>query len=296
MIVDIDEKSGFCHGVVSAINKAEEELKKGGDINSLGDLMHNKVEMERLKRLGLKSISMDEFNTLNGATVLIRAHGEPPSTYEKAEKNNIHIIDATCKVVASIQRLVISGYQQMSSIGGQVVILGKKGHPEVIGLSGQIEGGAIIIESSKDLIENVDFSRPIYFLSQTTKSLGEFSQIKEIILCETSKLGNDKVVIQDTICRQVANRYAHLQQFSKNYDVILFVSGSDSSNGKVLYENCLKVNSHSYKIEDSTQINWSKIDGANSIGICGATSTPKWLMEQVKSDVISHYNITATTR
>ncbi|MFI3261605.1 MAG: 4-hydroxy-3-methylbut-2-enyl diphosphate reductase [Rikenellaceae bacterium] len=288
MIVDIDEKSGFCPGVVTAINQAEEELLKGNSLYCLGDLMHNKVEMGRLHDLGLTSITMDEFNALTNDTVLIRAHGEPPATYEKAKQNNIKIIDATCKVVASIQRLVRRAYEQMKPIGGQVIILGKKGHPEVIGLAGQVDDGrAIIVEKMSDLYGNVDFSKPIYFLSQTTKSLGDFKEVKDTIIEETSKLGNKDVTIKDTICRQVANRYEHLQEFSKKYDVILFVSGKDSSNGKALYENCLEVNTNCYKIENSSQIDWSKLEGVEKIGICGATSTPKWLMEQVKNDICS---------
>lgn len=288
MVVDIDEKSGFCPGVVSAINQAEEELLKGNSLYCLGDLMHNKVEMGRLRNLGLNSISMDEFNSLENDTVLIRAHGEPPTTYEKAKLNNIKIIDATCKVVASIQRLVRRAYEQMQPVNGQVIILGKKGHPEVIGLAGQVDGGkAIVVENKKDLYENVDFSVPIYFLSQTTKSLGDFREIKSIILEETTNLGNENVTIKDTICRQVANRYEHLQEFSKKYDVVLFVSGKDSSNGKALYENCLEVNENCYKIENSSQIDWTKLSEVAKIGICGATSTPKWLMEQVKSDILN---------
>ncbi|MFI3267708.1 MAG: 4-hydroxy-3-methylbut-2-enyl diphosphate reductase [Rikenellaceae bacterium] len=290
MIVDIDEKSGFCPGVVTAIKQAEEELFKGNHLYCLGDLMHNKVEMGRLESLGLNSISMDEFNTLKSETVLIRAHGEPPTTYEKAKSNNIKIIDATCKVVASIQRLVKRAYDQMQPINGQVVILGKKGHPEVIGLAGQVSSNdAIIVENKHDLYENVDFSKPIYFLSQTTKSLGDFKEVTDVINLETSKLGNENVTIKDTICRQVANRYAHLQDFAIKYDVVLFVSGKDSSNGKALYENCLEVNVNCYKIENSSQIDWKKLEGAKKIGICGATSTPKWLMEQVKTDILNRF-------
>lgn len=285
MIINIDDKSGFCNGVVTAIKKAEEELQNEAEIFSLGDIMHNKVEMARLESLGLRTVTKDNIPSLKGKIVFIRAHGEPPSTYALAQRSGVRVVDATCKVVASIQRIVVRAYEQMSSINGQVVILGKKGHPEVIGLAGQIEDKAIIVENSADLIDNVDFGRPIYFLSQTTKSLEQFEELKNIILSQTKERGNNNVFIKDTICRQVAGRYPHLRAFAANYDIILFVSGAESSNGQVLYENCLTANKNSYKIENSSQIEWSKLEGVLRIGICGATSTPRWLMEQVKRDI-----------
>lgn len=286
MIVDIDEKSGFCFGVVTAIKKAEEVLLSEGNIYSLGDIMHNKVEMNRLKNLGLQTISLPELDKYRNKTVLIRAHGEPPATYTRASELNIRLIDATCKVVAALQRRVKQAYDMMSQVDGQVVILGKKGHPEVVGLSGQVENNVIVIENIDDLLKNVDFKRPIYMLSQTTKSLHDFDLIKKTIEEKAEEVGNNQVIIKDTICRQVSNRYPHLQEFAGKYDVVLFVSGNESSNGKALYENCLLTNPNTYKIEDSSQIDWSKLEGATRVGICGATSTPRWLMEQIKQQII----------
>lgn len=296
MIVEIDDKSGFCHGVIHAIKEAEKELGQGRNLFSLGDLMHNKVEMNRLEQLGLKSISMKEFDEMEGGVVLIRAHGEPIKTYQKALKQGISLIDATCKVVSLIQKFVQDGYDLMDPVNGQIVILGKKGHPEVVGLSGQVERGVTVIETEEDLINNVDFSRPIFFLSQTTQSLKVFCSVRDLIIKETLKVGNTNVIIKDTICRQVSNRYKHLQLFSETHDVILFVSGKESSNGSVLFKNCLETNSRCYKIETIDEIDWSLLDGAESIGICGATSTPRWIMEQVRSTVLNHYKIEAPLR
>lgn len=282
MIVVIDDKSGFCFGVVNAISSAEEALAKSDRVYSLGDIVHNRVEVQRLEQLGLKSVGVDEIETLRGETLLIRAHGEPPSTYTKAADCGVRVIDATCPVVAKLQKSVAKAHKQMQSIGGQVVILGKRGHAEVVGLIGQVNGEAIVIESIEDL-ESVDFTRPIFLLSQTTQSLTLFEQIKAVILERATD--PESVVIRDTICRQVANREPHLREFSKSYDVVLFVCGKKSSNGKVLYEVCRESNPRTYQIEDESELRKEWFDNCLSIGICGATSTPKWIMSRVQQAV-----------
>lgn len=281
MLIEIDQKSGFCHGVVTAIKKAEDELCKGNEIYSLGDIMHNKVEMTRLESLGLRSINHSNLNKLKNTTLLIRAHGEPPSTYQLIANSNIYLIDATCPVVARLQKIVIQAYNSMQEIGGRVVILGKHGHPEVIGLIGQIDGDALVVESVEELLEKADFSKPIYFLSQTTKSLETFNTAATEIKSRYSDRPKEWCTIKDTICRQVSNRYPHLKQFAQTHKVIIFVSGADSSNGKALFEVCRAANPNSYKIEDSSQINPDWFKECESVGVCGATSTPMWQMEEV---------------
>lgn len=276
MKVEIDDKSGFCFGVVNAITKAELELKKGNTIYSIGDIMHNSMEMQRLNRLGLKTIDVSHISSHKGEIVLVRAHGEPPSTYNIAKENNVILIDATCPVVAKLQEHVKEAYQLMNEVDGQVVILGKKGHPEIIGLNGQIDNNAIIIECCDDLV-NIDFNRDIYMLSQTTQSIRMFDEIKNKI--KTQSKAN--VIVKDTICRQVANRFQYLRTFCSSHDLILFVSGAHSSNGKALYDNCCSVNSRCYKIESGDDLDDSWFEGVQSVGVCGATSTPKWLMEQI---------------
>ena len=281
MRVEIDEQSGFCFGVVNAIRKAEESLS-GGEVFCLGDIVHNRLEVSRLQQLGLKTIRHTDFPELSGKTVLIRAHGEPPSTYDEAVKNKITLVDATCPVVAKLQEHVKKAYEAMSKRNGQVVILGKKGHAEVVGLDGQAEGQAIIIDCPEDL-EQLDFSRPIYLLSQTTQSLNVFQKVKDEVLCRASD--PEQVYVHDSICRSVSNRDPHLREFSKNHDVILFVSGKKSSNGQALFQACIESNPRSYKIEDETELQPEWFVGAASVGVCGATSTPKWLMEQVADQI-----------
>lgn len=278
MYIEIDDHSGFCFGVVKAITKAEESLQNRAEVYSLGDIVHNRVEVQRLENMGLKTISTEDFTKLEGATVLIRAHGEPPATYALAKKNNISIIDATCPVVAKLQELVVRAHADMVAVGGQVVILGKRGHAEVVGLAGQVGGDVIVVENLED-IDNIDFTRPIYLLSQTTQSLELFAQVRNVILERSAD--PSKVIVHDTICRQVSNRNPHLQEFAKRFDVIVFVSGSKSSNGKALFATCLKANPRSYKIEDAGDLKKEWFEKCKSVGICGATSTPKWLMEQV---------------
>ena len=278
MHIEIDEKSGFCFGVVNAIRKAEESLAGGRAVHSLGDIVHNRVEVSRLEGKGLSTVSHADFPRLSGETVLIRAHGEPPSTYTGAAKHGIALIDATCPVVAKLQERVKKAYEQMQFVGGQVVILGKKGHAEVAGLAGQAEGRAIIVERTEDL-EQIDFSRPIYLLSQTTQSLALFEAVKSDILRRAAD--PQAVTVDDTICRQVSNRDPHLRDFAKKHDVIVFVSGRKSSNGAALFQACIEANPRSHTVEDEAEIRSEWFSGADSTGVCGATSTPRWLMERV---------------
>ncbi len=280
MVIEIDERSGFCFGVVKAISKAEESIRAHHEVYCLGDIVHNQMEVSRLKALGLHSVKKEDFPKLAGQTVLIRAHGEPPSTYALAERYGVRLIDATCPVVASIQRKVKAAYEQMQAVGGQVVILGKKGHAEVAGLTGQVDEQAIVVESVADLAL-VDFTRPVYLLSQTTQSLALFEQVKAEIL----RRAQSEVVINDTICREVSNRNAHLAGFACRFDVVLFVSGRKSSNGQALFEICQKANPRSHHIEGPADIDPQWFENCKSVGICGATSTPEWLMAQVAEAV-----------
>lgn len=288
MRVEIDDRSGFCSGVVKAIEMAEKMLEENsGGVASLGDIVHNRLEMERLERLGLRTISHAEMEDRQGAMVLIRAHGEPPSTYEIAKKNAINIVDATCPVVASLQKVVAEAHRRMTENNGQVVILGKKGHAEVVGLTGQVSGGApvIVAENVADL-DMVDFARPVYLLSQTTQSLGLFRKMSAEIRRRIED--PDGFTVHDTICRRVAHHEAHLKKFAADHDVIIFVSGRKSSNGKLLFEACLSANPKSYMIEDENDMRAEWFDGVESVGICGATSTPKWLMQSVAQAVESY--------
>lgn len=278
MKVVIDDKSGFCAGVVRAISEAERAVADKESVYCLGDIVHNRVEVQRLEALGLKTVTHADLATLANSRVLIRAHGEPPSTYDIAEQHNIEIIDATCPVVAALQKRVKRAYEAMQSCGGQVVILGKRGHAEVVGLTGQVAGDAIVVECEKDL-EQIDFSRPIYFLSQTTQSVTLFESMAEIMrnrLADSSMLTAD-----DTICRRVSSREEHLRAFAEQFDVVIFVCGRKSSNGKVLFEICKEQNPRSYNIEEASEIDNSWFEGAINVGVCGATSTPLWLMKDV---------------
>ena len=278
MRVVIDDNSGFCFGVVRAIGEAEAALGRLGEVCSLGDIVHNRVEVQRLEALGLRTITHDDIPNLDGATMLIRAHGEPPTTYTRARALGIELIDATCPVVARLQRRVVEAYEKMAPIGGQVVILGKRGHAEVVGLTGQVEDRALVIEREEDLAQ-IDFTRPIYFLSQTTQSIALFNLLGEEMLRRATD--PQQVTIVDTICRQVSGREQHLAEFAARFDLVIFVCGRKSSNGKVLYEVCRKSNPHTYNIEEAAELDASWLEGVHSVGICGATSTPKWLMEQV---------------
>lgn len=287
MIIEIDNGSGFCFGVTTAIEKAEETLKEGQQLSCLGDIVHNGMECERLRKMGLNTIEHEEFEKLHDATVLLRAHGEPPSTYHQAEKNNITIIDATCPVVLALQKRIKKKYQTIKEQGnGSIVIFGKMGHAEVLGLVGQTEGNAIVIEHAEDA-EKLDFSHDIYLYSQTTKSLDEFHRIIEY--CQSHIAPDATFQSFDTICRQVANRMPNICQFATKHDLILFVCGRKSSNGKVLYNACLEHNPNTHLIEGPEEIDAAWLSGISSVGICGATSTPKWLMEQC-SDKIKEFN------
>ena len=280
--IEIDEGSGFCFGVTTAIKKAEEELSRGTQLYCLGDIVHNGMECERLKRLGLVTINHEEMSNLHNATVLLRAHGEPPATYRLADTNNIEIIDATCPVVLQLQRRIKAQYESLPE--SQIVIFGKNGHAEVLGLVGQTQGHAIVIEKYDDVMM-LDLTRDIYLYSQTTKSLDEFHRIIEYIQQHISPDATFKSF--DTICRQVANRMPNIKAFASRHDLVLFVCGHKSSNGKVLYGECKSVNPNSYQIEGPEEINSSWLKGVNTVGICGATSTPKWLMEQCRDAIES---------
>ena len=282
--VEIDKGSGFCFGVTTAIRKAEEELAKGEVLYCLGDIVHNGQECERLKNMGLITINHDEFANLRNAKVLLRAHGEPPETYRTAEKNNITIIDATCPVVLQLQKRIKQEYDKdPDDEHKQIVIYGKKGHAEVLGLVGQTNGTAIVIEKF-DEVTKIDFSRDIRLYSQTTKSLEEFRQIVTYIKEHISPDATFNYF--DTICRQVANRMPNIQEFAAAHDLIFFVCGHKSSNGKILFQECKKVNPNSFQIDKPEEIDKSLIEHAESIGICGATSTPKWLMEACKRVIL----------
>lgn len=277
--VEIDPKSGFCFGVVKAITTAERLLGDRQRAFSLGDIVHNRIEVSRLEGLGMQTISHTELSDLpTGSCVLIRAHGEPPSTYATARERNIELVDATCPVVARLQAIVREASARMESCGGQVVILGKPGHAEVVGLTGQCSHPTIVVESVADL-DRLDFTRPIYLLSQTTQSLSLFNEISSLI--KQRAADPETVTLHDTICRQVSNRNPHLAEFAAQYDVVIFVSGSKSSNGKALYEVCRAANPKSYKIEDEEELRPEWFEGVATVGVCGATSTPKWLMERV---------------
>jgi len=278
MQIEIDDKSGFCFGVVRAISEAEKALDQGGTVYSLGDIVHNRMEVQRLEARGLKTIAHDQMASLGGSRLFIRAHGEPPKTYRVAKELGIEIIDATCPVVAKLQERVVRAHEAMQAIGGQVVILGKRGHAEVVGLTGQVEAQTIVIEGEQDL-DQIDFSRPIYLLSQTTQSIALFNRLGEVIRQRAQD--PERVTLLDTICRQVSGREQHLAAFAARFDVVLFVCGRKSSNGKVLYEVCRAANARTYNIEEASELQAAWFDGAATVGICGATRTPRGHMEEV---------------
>lgn len=276
--VEIDKGSGFCFGVVTAIESAERELNNTDILYCLGDIVHNSLEVERLQALGLRTIDHNEFSALKGKKVLLRAHGEPPSTYEVARQNDITIVDATCPVVLQLQRKIHKCYQETRANNTQLVIYGKKGHAEVNGLVGQTDGTAIVIEKKEDL-DRLDFNRDICLFSQTTKSLDGFRKIVEEI--QLRKSGNVRFEYHDTICRQVANRLPNIKAFASSHDWVYFVAGKKSSNGKMLLEECRKANPNTIFISEVKEITEPLPAGVRRVGVCGATSTPKWLMEEV---------------
>lgn len=280
MQIEIDSGSGFCFGVTTAIRKAEEELAGGKTLYCLGDIVHNGMECERLRRMGLITINHDEMSRLEGVKVLLRAHGEPPETYALAQRNKIEIIDATCPVVLQLQRRIMQKFD--SNPDAQIVIFGKPGHAEVLGLVGQTNGRAIVVANLDD-VKALDFNRDIYLYSQTTKSLDEFHRIIDYIQEHISPEATFKSF--DTICRQVANRMPNVSAFARRHDLILFVCGRKSSNGRVLFNECKSVNPNSRLIEGPEEIDPSWLEGVETVGICGATSTPKWLMEQCRDRI-----------
>ena len=283
--IEIDEGSGFCFGVTTAIKKAEEELANGSNLYCLGDIVHNGMECERLKRMGLTTINHDEMKQLHNAKVLLRAHGEPPTTYALAIRNEIEIIDATCPVVLQLQRRICRQYECCPD--AQIVIFGKPGHAEVLGLVGQTQNHAIVIAHFED-VKKLDFTRDIYLYSQTTKSLDEFHRIIDYIQTHISPTATFRSF--DTICRQVANRMPNVSNFARRHDLVLFVCGRKSSNGRVLFDECRRVNPNSQLIEGPEEIKNDWSNDLPTIGICGATSTPKWLMQQCREAIINGIN------
>jgi 4-hydroxy-3-methylbut-2-enyl diphosphate reductase len=281
MEVTIDVNSGFCFGVVFAIQMAEDELKQSGSLYCLGDIVHNNMEVERLQAKGLKIIDHEQFAQLSNTKVLIRAHGEPPETYRIAIENNIELIDASCPVVLKLQNRIRNGYEHLGA--GQIVVYGKEGHAEVNGLVGQTNGKAIIVESVEDL-NKLDYTKPIQFFSQTTQPTEGFRQMRAEIERRVGEAGVDnsmQLESNDTLCRQVSNREPQLREFAAAHDVILFVAGKKSSNGWVLYNVCKEVNPEAYFVSSWDEVNLDWFDAESRIGICGATSTPMWLMEEI---------------
>jgi 4-hydroxy-3-methylbut-2-enyl diphosphate reductase len=289
MVVEIDDRSGFCFGVQNAVEIAEEALYKGEKIYSLGPIVHNDMEVERLSVLGLVSVSLEEFRKLKNCKVLIRAHGEPPETYLIAEKNNITIIEATCPIVKKLQSRIRQTLITANKCNGQIVIFGKPGHAEVVGLHGQTNGEGILISGPDDL-KKIDVTRPVFLFAQTTMSIEDYNDIAELIrskMREKGILEPDKLLhINTTICGQISNREPHLRIFSKKHDVIIFVSGNESSNGKMLYSVCKNVNPNTYFVSSPDEIDHKWFEGKKTVGICGATSTPKWLIEKIRDLIL----------
>lgn len=275
--IEIDSNSGFCTGVVKAIKKAEDFLEGNDTLLSLGDIVHNSREVERLEAKGMRTISNEDLASLKDVDVLFRAHGEPPITYELAQQNNIRLIDATCPVVITLQAKIRRAYENYPD--AQIVIFGKRGHAEVIGLLGQTNNTALVLEKVADASQ-LDFSRKIVLFSQTTKALDEYQKLAALI--KSSMVNGAQFMFYDTICRQVSNRVPHIKEFARNHDSVLFVSGAKSSNGKALFDTSLAVNSRTYFVTGPEDVTLEMITGVNNIGICGATSTPVWLMEDVK--------------
>jgi 4-hydroxy-3-methylbut-2-enyl diphosphate reductase len=288
MVIETDRHSGFCFGVQNAVEIAEEALLNGEKVFSLGPIVHNDREVERLASLGLISINHDEFRKLKNCKVLIRAHGEPPETYRTALENNIEIIEATCPIVRRLQSKIRQAWLKIREGNGQVVIFGKPGHAEVVGLQGQIDNEGILISGPAD-ITKIDVNRPVYLFAQTTMSVTDYSNLAESIKLRMAELGitdiESHLVVNRTTCGQVSNREPHLKTFAEKHDVILFVSGRESSNGKMLYSVCRSVNPDTHFISSPDELDRKWFDGKNSAGICGATSTPKWLIEKIREAV-----------
>ncbi len=290
MVVEIDKQSGFCFGVQNAVEIAEKALLNGEIVFSLGPIVHNDKEVERLSTLGLASIDHDEFMKLKNCKVLIRAHGEPPETYITAEKNNITIIEATCPIVKRLQSKIKDTWLKTKKGNGQVVIFGKPGHAEVVGLQGQIMNEGILVSDANDF-KKIDVTRPVYLFSQTTMSVKEYSNLTDILRSKMKENGisdtENNLIINNTICGQVSNREPHLKIFARKHDAIIFVSGRESSNGKMLYSVCKSINPDTHFVSSAQEIDYAWFEGKKSVGICGATSTPKWLIENIR-DIISN--------
>jgi len=280
----IDENAGFCFGVVKAIEKAEAQLAMKHKLHCLGDIVHNEAEIERLEKSGLNTISIHDFNHLQNETVLIRAHGEPPETYKSAAAKSIKIIDATCPIVLTLQKKIHETWKNIRDDGGQIVLFGKASHPEVIGLNGQAKNEGIIVHESEDL-SKIDFFRPIQMFSQTTKSLESYQILSALVKKNAHEKGNHDVVIHPSVCKKVSNRSESLIGFATKHDCIVFVSGKKSSNGNYLYGVCKKHNTETYFISNVDEIRAEWFHKKEKIGISGATSTPAWLMEQVKERI-----------
>ncbi|MDR2026494.1 MAG: 4-hydroxy-3-methylbut-2-enyl diphosphate reductase [Prevotellaceae bacterium] len=285
--VEIDNYSGFCYGVIRAIETAEKELEKNSVLFSLGEIVHNNVEVNRLKSKGLNTIAHENIGSVKPAKILIRAHGEPPETYETAKNAGIEIIDCTCPVVLKLQERIKRAYEEAKRCNGVIVIFGKKRHAEVNGLVGQTEGNAVVIENI-DEVNQIDCSRPVFLFSQTTKSSEEFEELRNVIVSKIEQSGGDLASFKafNTICRQVSGRKPHLEEFARKHDIIVFVSGKQSSNGKVLYQSCKNANPNSYFVEQAHDINPEWFSECNTVGVCGATSTPKWLMEDIAGEIM----------
>jgi 4-hydroxy-3-methylbut-2-enyl diphosphate reductase len=286
MKIEISDLSGFCKGVNNAIEKAEMELGNGAILYCLGDILHNSEEVERLKNKGLQTISHTDMENIRGGKMLIRAHGEPPATYETAQLYGIEVIDCTCSVVKNLQKQIKETYTEIKKKNGQLVIFGIRGHPEVNGLVGQTNDEAIVIENEDEALL-LDFTRPIYMFAQTTQSLESYNRIQQII-SEKISAASGIFVAKNTICNQVRKWKSHLEKFAGKHDVIIFVSDKQSSNGKQLYKSCKDVNSHTYFIEKETEIEFDWFNGYETVGICGATSTPKWLMNNIIKKIKSY--------
>ena len=292
--IEIDEKSGFCYGVVRAIEQAELFLEKNSGLLSLGSIVHNESEIKRLERKGLHTIN--SLDGISDATVLIRAHGEPPSTYLTASRQNLRLIDCTCPVVLRLQQRIRKRYEETKYNGGSIMIIGKKGHAEVNGLVGQAEGNAIVIEKASDLDteeikEIIESGNGICLFSQTTKEPDEFAVISGKLSSMIEAAGGDidRLEIHNTICAQVSSRHPHLKDFAERHSIVIFVCGRESSNGKVLYNTCLNANRRSFKIESKEEIKREWFRPGDSVGICGATSTPKWQLQEIAEYIKSFY-------
>ncbi len=293
MKIDIDPRAGFCFGVQNAIEIAEKELRAGHTVYCLGQIVHNEMEIARLEKLGLITIDHEQYRHLKNARVLIRAHGEPPETYRIARENNIHLIDATCPIVAHLQQKIRTCYDEIKKEQGQVVIFGKKGHAEVIGLIGQTGNTAIVINSEEDL-DKIDYHRPVYLYSQTTRDIHQYEELKQEIQRRIREAGDQQpapFISYNTICSQVSNRAPELQAFAREHDLMIFVSGRNSSNGKYLYEICRQTNPNTLFVSLPEELQLPLPGTPQRIGISGATSTPGWLMEQIRDKIARHYNL-----